>query len=1084
MDTIETDPPTNVPATEQEHELKDKPIPRDLYTLDHDEKTKNTPNEPSSTKAPNPHINAQQLLDKALEFLSTASNETLGACLVGLGATTYFVLGRVGLVLIGVAGGVILHATWEKPADGTARALEERRRKEVGLDVVQRVLKWRDVRDGSKSAEDDDDIPAKVGIYAGQKRDFAGFRPETKGALEELTDAVIRDYVKWWYSPILPTETSFPAACRQTLTAFLLGISQHMSRKRPADTFLDFLTHSSSTVTVFLNELATATSAAPTASVQDAIRIYLDMKPQSSLATIVDRHNQERKLDLVAEDILECYLDHKAYNCEPVRTFLQQMLAKVCIDMTITACSKPEFINGWIVYLLEEGETDFMKEIDAGVEGAVDEAPKDIKEQTDVVEAAADDVEVERKAQHKRNVSKAQEAMEDAMKEAQRLSQMIAEHDAQRVDEGPTSESAAVSEEDMRPKPASIVSDSNVDPPLAASVASVKTDMTESTTHGIYTPTSSQSQSDRDPHDSEKAESQRSSSEGPKHQPEEEPPPLPSRSFTSFDQLVQQQMPTALTGTPEPKKEVAPLTLHNASISIFDDSDPNDRRAMRVKPQNDYMIQVEPASSNHSGWMIFRKYADFENLHEILGRIAKISGAAVFADAHGQLPNWKGTTETRLRESLERYLVDAVRFQSLAESEGLKRFLEKDQAMSKSPGAKSGFGWPTPTAFETMGKGMLDALAKAPKEVAGGGKAIIGGVTGVLVGGKQKKPSISVPATGSPIPRRSSTAPTSTPKQSFDRSHSNLSLSTSMSRPSQDILRTPSPIVDTQPAPVPQMDSRPPSEPQTPSESKPPKKELSGTAVALGGDQFIQLPPLPSEIPDDYDSNIGIAPSTKPKVESSESTLPRASTSTFSSTTDLNTKDTPSHSNSNASSDPPPPDTKPKPAPTYPPLTEEEVRVSVDLLFAIISELYTLSGTSAWSLRRTLLNAAKTFLLRPGNPQLLSITSLLQTTALDANTSDAGIATHIRKIRANALPTEQELKEWPKEMTDAEKEDLRTKARRLMVERGMPSALTGVMGMQASREAMGRLFDALQVERVARGLVFGLMLQGLRAITQ
>src|SRR6266480_6019842 len=50
----------------------------------------------------------QRFADRAIDFLSSASNETLGACLVGLGATTYFILGRVGLVVIGVAGGIVL----------------------------------------------------------------------------------------------------------------------------------------------------------------------------------------------------------------------------------------------------------------------------------------------------------------------------------------------------------------------------------------------------------------------------------------------------------------------------------------------------------------------------------------------------------------------------------------------------------------------------------------------------------------------------------------------------------------------------------------------------------------------------------------------------------------------------------------------------------------------------------------------------------------------------------------------------------------------------------------------------------------
>ena len=113
-----------------------------------------------------------------------------------------------------------------------------------------------------------------------------------------------------------------------------------------------------------------------------------------------------------------------------------------------------------------------------------------------------------------------------------------------------------------------------------------------------------------------------------------------------------------------------------------------------------------------------------------------------------------------------------------------------------------------------------------------------------------------------------------------------------------------------------------------------------------------------------------------------------------------------------------------------------------------------------------------------------SITSLLQTTVLDDNTSDAGLAYHIRKIRENGLPTEEELKTWPEPMSDDDKEKLRVKARKLLVERGMPQALTSVMGQAASGEALGKVFDCLQDQRVARGIMFGLVLQGLRAVTQ
>jgi len=136
----------------------------------------------------------RDLTSQILDFLSNASNETQGACIVALGATTWLILGRVGLVLIGVVAGVVLHATWEKGEQGhtnnESNALEARRRREKGLDIVGRVLDWR-------QKPEDEEKANGFEIRFQRTLDFSKFRPETSAALTGLTDAVIRDYVKY-----------------------------------------------------------------------------------------------------------------------------------------------------------------------------------------------------------------------------------------------------------------------------------------------------------------------------------------------------------------------------------------------------------------------------------------------------------------------------------------------------------------------------------------------------------------------------------------------------------------------------------------------------------------------------------------------------------------------------------------------------------------------------------------------------------------------------------------------------------------------------------------------------------------------
>ncbi|KAL9091466.1 MAG: hypothetical protein Q9165_004852 [Trypethelium subeluteriae] len=1047
---------------------------------------------------------AQTLTSKALQFLSEASNETLGACLVGLGATTYLVLGRVGLVLMGVVGGVALHAHWESKTDDggdtESRVRETKRRKEVGLDVAQRVLDWRR-RNMPLGSDDGTESIATQGfnLHTAKGLDYSGFKPDTAAALSELTDAIIQDYVNYWYHPVIPEEETFPKSCRRTLTAFILSISTNLSRKRPADTFLEFLTNSSSVVIVFLSEISTALTTSPSSTAPESLQNYLQSKPESNLANILHRQSQLRKLDLVAEDIIHTYLDNKTYNCDATHVFLREILAKVVLEMTIQSCSTPEFINTWIVYLLEEGEPELMNAIDAGMEGTAGENLQKLKEE--VVEPAEHELETENlpeknpaiqknkhTSEHKRRVSRAEQAMEDAMQEAKRLTQLIAEEDAQRI----KNQQQAI---------------------ISASATSIMSDdASENTTQGIRTPTSSQSDqnggsyqnggSDPDLSRNRSLDQSEIGDAEPTTTKSEEPP----KPFTSFDQILPARQLTALQDDSDasngdaPTKDIPQLTLTNARISIFDDSVPGAKQqSFKAKPQGDYLIQIEPSNGAFPGWMIARKYADFETLHEVLRRISVIAGVG-FTEAHEQLPRWKIRHKASLRGELERYLNDAAKWRPLAESEGMKRFLEKDQGLNRSPSSsKGGFGWPAPAA---VGKGVINALAQAPKEVAGGGKAFIGGVAGVFGAGQTGQKRMS---THQANLSRSNTSLTKVETNSL------TAAPTATPRLSQDSVRNGgSPIVDKQPAPEPQMERRPSAKPEDEpgkrKSSRPGSSSVSPARIDLSREPIdlginissndptptqppIHLPPPPSEIPDDYDSQppsptrTSLSLGTPQKREPPHSATlpprpPRPSN-------DLSRSATAPEGSSKA----PTSGTK-----TQKPLTSQEAQVAVELLFAVINELYTLS--SAWTFRRTLLTAAKTFLLRPGNPQLETIRLLLQDTVITAHTADAGVAALLRKVRENALPTEPEMEAWRRSGAETwegvregktvveRKEELRVRARRLLVQRGMPQALTSVMGQAASGEALGKVFDCLQVEEVARGLIFGLLLQAIRALTQ
>jgi len=1000
----------------------------------------------------------KEATDRTLSFLATASNETLVGCLVGLGAATYILLGRVGLVLGGVVGGVYLHATWEKSIpdgqDDAIKNLSEGRRKEAGIEVVRRLMNWKD-SNHSVSAGDADG-PSKI-------EDLPQLPPDTAAALTALTDAIIRDYVRWWYSPLVPTDPSFPSACRQTLSNFFLCVASKMYKKRPAESFLDFVMHTSSIVVVLLNELSAVFTMCPNMPAEDAVYMYLKTNPDSNLANLMDKEQQDRKLRLAADDVLQSYLDKDARKCPPVKAFLQQILAHLILDMTIQKCSQAAFLNEWIIYLLEDADPAILNAM-------VDEAQV---QQTITIQDPNPAETRPSMALRKRTISRAEEAMEEAMQEAQRLTQLMIDEDARRAQE--SLDQARNSDE-----------------------------LSSTSTTNIQSPTSSQGNVE--------SNGQRQASTMSSPPTGFEPPPreavlTPPAQLTSNHQLSLTESPTAA------RRKMEVLTLYRASISIFDDSDPTDRRALRAQPEEEYLVQVEPRSAQHPGWMFPRSYEDFKTLHEIIRRIAVISGLN-FTEDHASLPNWRGATQSQLREELERYLVDALSYQPLADSEGMKRFMDRDTAALKSPSISnrnSGF-WPNAQAFENVGKGFdnigkgfIGAINNANKNVAGGGKSVLNGVTGAF--GKMAV---------SPGLKKSSTMPLSnmsTPVRRVEEDRTSLSsrrgsfvftedgfISGSHGeedtlRDSMDIRRSGRSSMSDRPVDVPQIDS---SETSRASTTPPPLPKRPGV---------IELPPPPTAVSDDYiptksqsinddvtahmsfDGNnfmdIPSQPATpaqeKRSLDLAPDPLSRTRRQLVETTSGSPRQASPSNSKAQPTDGRPSQESQKPVRKAKAPLSEREAQVTVELLFTVINELYTLS--SAWTFRRTLLNAAKTFLLRPGNPQLESIRAMVQDSVLDANTSDTGMASHILKIRENALPTEEELKRWPAEKTDEEKEGMRVKARRLLVEKGMPQALTSVMGAAASGEALGKVFDCLQAEEVARGLVFGLLLQALRTLT-
>ncbi|KAL1887957.1 hypothetical protein Cpir12675_006351 [Ceratocystis pirilliformis] len=1027
-----------------------------------------------------------ELIEKLTHFLATASPTTLSAVAVGIAATTYVILGRIGLILIGAVGGVALYASFETRTPQQSRKV----RSEVGAELLQRLL---DAGPRSATLRKDSQLDETAIIST-----LDDFSPQTREALNALIDAAIRDYVKSWYTPVVPNDRSFSLACRRALTNYIISISNHLSRKRPADVFLDFVTNSVSMIVVFISELSAAFAEIPSdskISAADVVYGYLAENPDCNLANLLNQKQQTARLKTIAEDLLT-YVDKPIFECDPTRIFLREILSSVILEKTLLSCSRPEWINSWIVSLLEAGESDFSQAIDVGMQAKPDAgrraASVDADNSSETTSARASlDKDRRHAMTHKKKLSKADEEMEEAIQEMRRINQMIVNEQAIR------SQSFELPGTPKHGSEPGVTCPSDGDPISDHNKAYSLVDTDSTSGEIVRTPTT--------PASPEPSASNAGITE-------EVPVSMASgnkQAFVNFDQM----MPTMKDLTDEEVSKKVPLTLHNATINVHDDDTDNTWKILG-KPNWEYLVQVEPASPHNPGWMVVRRYSDFESLHEILRRIATVSGASSFVEQHAILPSWKDHTRQTLRTELERYLRDSCWYQSLAESEGMKRFLDKDQGMPKAP-EKSLFGW------NAMG-GMLDAVTDAPKGALQGSKAVVGGLFGSIGNLGKRQTQAATPSPEPPIHDPISSPAFSPPAAMDNRSRMSLTISPtgtpgrpefpspgmSLARASLDSTR--SSIISVQPGKIAPMERRPShqsiamSPPPIPDENDAARRshfdrwEKVPNSGRVGGSrehsrasslaalrpprspsasslEHLKLPPPPDQMTEDAEGiHLGLnkGDPTNPLVPS-----PLGRTASSSSIAKTHSK---------TSSVPLVPPTKPSKfgsnkTAAHKPLNQSETRVAVELVFAVFNELYTLS--SAWNFRRTLLAAAKSFLLRPNNPSLIAIQEMMQTSVLDNNSSDTGIAAHIIKLRENAIPTVEEAMSAAGEMTDEEKEKLRAKARRLLIQSGVPGALKGVMGQGATSDAMGRLFDCLQMEEVARGLFFGILLQMVRILT-
>ena len=111
----------------------------------------------------------------AITFLSTAPSEQLIAISIAGTVVLYIVFGQLGLIAIGVIAGAVGHATLSLTTQKDGSGLS------AGL------TQWIEAR---KPTGDEKATVLSTAV------DFSSLPPETAKAMEELTEAVVRDYIK------------------------------------------------------------------------------------------------------------------------------------------------------------------------------------------------------------------------------------------------------------------------------------------------------------------------------------------------------------------------------------------------------------------------------------------------------------------------------------------------------------------------------------------------------------------------------------------------------------------------------------------------------------------------------------------------------------------------------------------------------------------------------------------------------------------------------------------------------------------------------------------------------------------------
>ncbi|KAG4304778.1 hypothetical protein PORY_001831 [Pneumocystis oryctolagi] len=512
-------------------------------------------------------------------------------------------------------------------------------------------------------------------FFHAQER-LVSLSPMIASSLSLLFDNLIKSCVLDWYFP-LSKDIAFPRACRILFDHFFLSLYQHLTSKSPYDIMMLVFIQCSNTIIVALRELRSALAfSGDDHSIISVVTAYIAQNPGSALSRLLDQTFQRERLRFESENMIRFLckkedLDYQTFQRERLRFESENMIRFLCKKEDLDCSVLKTLMREMLTVQVFENIVDICS------------SSKFINEWIIYLYSAEKMREMDEEQSQEK--SETQIAIEKAMEDAAEMTRLL--QDKTENQDSPLSE-----------KSSPIMFNGILTPEK-------KEYFRRSSITCFVSPMRSRTSSPDGRHHFKPFGHSKSGS--------------PDRSRLNVYDLKEVKSSTNTSQDVFSEKDISNVSKDNlfqAGISLsYVNSELSPKKIIKSKWSISFLIIVEPYGGQMPGWVIIKKYSEFETLHEVLRRLAAVSGLHSFTK---ELPHWKNTSYEDLRISLENYLRKALKSRDLSDCHAMKSFFDKQSKSDLFSFSGKRKSW---QQLRTVSDGVRDVI-KAP---ATGGRAII-----------------------------------------------------------------------------------------------------------------------------------------------------------------------------------------------------------------------------------------------------------------------------------------------------------------------------------------------------------------------